>query len=125
MVTVNEDVAAFLAAVRALHSGDPAVRRPAIAVLLQLARGQSSAQTDAECVLTEEFGPYALTDGLGGCSAPIEVVEVCDGNCRSCVWLWQDHPASCSQHSSGVPEIPDPQPTALAGCRSRQRREIQ
>lgn len=124
MVTVNEDLAAFLAAVRALHSSDPAVRRPAIAVLLQLGRGQSCVQTDAERVVTEEFGPYAVTDGLGGCSAPIEFVEVCDGNCRSCVWLWQDQPASCSQHNLDLPEVSDPEPTALASCRSRQRKEI-
>jgi hypothetical protein len=116
-VTVNEDLAAFLAAVRDLHSSDPAIRRPAIAVLLQLARGRSSVQTDAECVLTEEFGPYAVTEGLGGCSGPIEFVEVCDGNCRACVWLWQDQPVSCPQ------QVPAPQPTAPTACRSRQCQE--
>jgi hypothetical protein len=57
MVTVNEDLAAFLAAVRALHSSDPAIRRAAIAVLLHLARGESSVQIDAECAVTEAFGP--------------------------------------------------------------------
>jgi hypothetical protein len=100
MATVNEDLATLLAAVRALHSSDPAIRRPAIAILLHLAREQSSVQTDAECVLMEEFGPCAITEGIGGCSGPIEFVEVCDGNCRSCVWLWQEQPASCSRHSS-------------------------
>jgi hypothetical protein len=120
MVTANEDLAAFLAAVRALHSSDPAIRRPAIAVLLHLARGESSVQIDAECAVTEEFGPYAVTEGIGGCSGPIEFVEICDGNCRSCVWLWQEQPA----HSSDMPEVSDPQPTPLAGCRSRQSKEV-
>lgn len=123
MVTVNDDLAAFLAAVRALHSSDPAIRRRAIATLLQLASGESSVQIDAERAVTEEFGPYAVTDGLGGCSAPVDVVEVCDGNCPSCVWLWQEQPASYSQCSSVMPKVADLQP-ALVSCRSRRRKEI-
>lgn len=57
--------------------------------ILGLARqGMGPIRARASRVLTEEFGPYALTEGLPACTAPVRVVEKCDGNCRSCPWLW-------------------------------------
>ncbi len=105
-MSTDKDFVNYLAAVRALQSDDPKVRRPAISMLLELARqGPGAVPAHAERALTEEFGPYAVSDGLSGCSAPIEAVNACDGNCRSCVWLWEDWPVLSLQRSS--PIVPD------------------
>jgi hypothetical protein len=104
MSALKDELDALLAAIRALQSDDPTIRRPAISMLLELARlGHGLVRAEAELVLTEEFGPYAVSEGLSGCSAPIEVVDACDGNCRSCVWLWQ--------HAAVLPTELDPQST--------------
>ena len=114
MSTQQDDFAVYMAAVRALHSDDPTVRRPAISVLLEFARrGQGVVRAYAERALTQEFGPYAVSEGLSPCSAPIEVVEVCDGNCRCCVWLWLNQPDPDSQRASVVLADLDPQPAEL------------
>lgn len=121
MSAQQDDLAVYMAAVRALHSDDPTVRRPAISVLLEFARrGQSVVRAHAEGALTQEFGPYAVSEGLSGCSAPIEVVEGCDGNCRSCVWLWLNQPDS--QRASVVLEDLDSQPAE--SCLSLRARSV-
>ena len=100
-MSTDKDFVRYLAAVRALQSDDPKVRRPAISMLLELARQDPGAvPAHAERALTEEFGPYAVSDGLSGCSAPIEAVNACDGDCRSCIWLWEDRPVPSFQRSS-------------------------
>jgi hypothetical protein len=91
MSAQKDELDPLLAAIRALRSDDPTIRRPAISMLLNLAR---QGQGRSGRVLTEEFGPYAPSEDLSGCSAPIETVHGCDGNCRSCVWLWLDRPSS-------------------------------
>lgn len=117
MSTQQDGVAVYMEAVRALQSDDPAIRRPAISVLLELARrGQGAVRTNAERALTREFGPYAVSEGLPGCSAPIEVVDVCDGNCRACVWLWLDKLGPALPHASVVSADLDPQPAASGEC---------
>jgi hypothetical protein len=93
MIFEKDRLNSFFSAVIGLRSHDPAVRRPAVSTLLDLAcHAQGPAQLSAAQALVEEFGPYAVTHGLSGCSAPIDVVESCDGHCRTCVWLWQDKP---------------------------------
>ena len=117
MSTQQDGLVIYMAAVRALHSDDPTIRRPAIAALLELARrGLGTVRANAERALTQEFGPYAVTEGLSGCSAPIEVVDVCDGKCRSCVWLWLDQPESAVPHASVVTTDRDPQPAVSGAC---------
>jgi len=119
MSTQQDGLAVYMAAVRALHSDDPTVRRPAISVLLELARrGHGSVRANAEQALTKEFGPYAVSEGLQGCSAPIEVVDACDGNCRACVWLWLEPPELALLHASVVEPDRDPQPVASTDCPS-------
>jgi hypothetical protein len=114
MSTQKAGLSVLLAAVRALRSDDPAIRRPAISMLLELARqDHGTIRTTAERVLTDEFGPYAVSDGLPGCSAPIEAVEVCDGNCRSCVWLWLDRPSASAQQNSTLSAEPASQSATL------------
>jgi len=107
MPAQKDGLASYLAAANALRSGDPTTRRPALSELLELARGcQGVLRSNAERLLTEEFGPYAVSEGLSGCSAPIEVVHACDGNCSSCVWLWQDPPGpSLRQGSVAATEL--------------------
>ena len=108
-MSTDKDFVSYLAAVRALQSDDPKVRRPAISMLLELARQDPGAvPAHAERALTEEFGPYAVSEGLSGCSAPIEAVNACDGDCRSCIWLWEDRPVPSFQHSSFIVADLDP-----------------
>ena len=105
----KDDLISYLAAVRALQSDDPETRRPAISMLLELARhDRGVVRIHAERALTDEFGPYAVSEGLSGCSGPIEAVNACDGNCRSCVWLWEDRPILSFQPSSVVAANLDP-----------------
>ncbi|HEX5328242.1 MAG TPA: hypothetical protein VFW75_16355 [Acetobacteraceae bacterium] len=91
---LDNSLSAYFASVRALRSADPSTRRPAISTLLELARRpKGPVQASAERALTGEFGPYAVTDGLSGCSGPTEAVLACcaDGReCRSCAWFWPD-----------------------------------
>jgi hypothetical protein len=116
MAAPKDDRAYVLTAIRALQSDDPTIRRPAVSMLLELARqGHGAARADAERVLTEEFGPYAVCEGLSGCSAPIEVVHTCDGNCRACVWLWHDPPSLFLQHGWVLPAELDSQSDNIVG----------
>ena len=63
---------------------------------------QDRFEVNAERTLTKEFGPYAVGEGLPSCVAPIRLVEECDGNCRSCEWLWLNQQPP-SERSSAVP----------------------
>ena len=91
MSQTQADLNSYFAAVRALRSDDPSVRGPAITALVELARqGMGPVRARAARVVTEEFGPYALSEGLPACTAPVRIVEECECNCRSCVWLWLD-----------------------------------
>ena len=88
----TEELAAYLFYAQALHSDVPEVRRPAIAALMQMARQSSGlCRVNAERALVAEFGPYAVSHGLSGCSGPIEAVYACNEegrDCRNCPWLW-------------------------------------
>ena len=87
----SQELTGYFAAACALRSDLPAVRRPAITALLELAREAiGPIRTRAELTLNEEFGPYAVTEGMPPCAAPIRLVEECDGCCGSCAWLWLD-----------------------------------
>ena len=92
MAESGNNLAEYFASVRGLQSDDPLVRRPAISALLELARrAKGAVRLHAEQALIQEFGPYAVTDGLGGCAGPIEAVRACYGEgleCRSCPWVW-------------------------------------
>ena len=107
----SQDLTGYFAAACALRSDLPAVRRPAITELLELARGTTgSIRTRAELTLNEEFGPYAVTEGMPPCAAPIRLVEECDGCCGSCAWLWLDPqlvsdelPATASSFAGALP----------------------
>jgi hypothetical protein len=93
MERLEDDLAAYFGAVRGMRSNDAMIRRPAISALLRLARQiRGPVQTRAEQALTKEFGPYPVRDGLYGCSAPFDLVEECDRNCRTCVWRWDEQP---------------------------------
>lgn len=95
----NDAIAAYFLAASALRSDVPVLRRPAIAALLELARqATGSVRVGAERALTEEFGPFAVSEGLSGCAAPIKVVERCDGTCRVCPWLWLNDGAAVPQY---------------------------
>lgn len=97
MAQAEHDLAAYFRAVHAMRSDDAAIRRPAISTLLGLARQPPGPlQARAAQVLNEEFGPYAVSDGLCGCCAPFAIVESCDGNCRACAWLWDELPRTSS-----------------------------
>ena len=91
----------YFRAYQDLKSDDPSVRRPAISTLIALA--QQSARPigiRASLALTREFGPFAVTEGLGGCAAPLAVVHKCDAedwDCRTCPWLWRPQSPMCSQ----------------------------
>lgn len=92
----------YLLASQALKSDDPSIRRPAIATLIDLAQHAiPSVRACANAALAKEFGPYAVSDGLSGCVAPISTVHRCDAedwDCHGCEWLWNP------PHDSG----PDP-----------------
>ena len=91
MRSSQQDLTGYFAAACGLRSDFPTVRRPAIAALLELAQQATGpVRASAERSLTEEFGPYAISEGLPACTAPARVVEACDGDCRSCPWLWLD-----------------------------------
>ena len=105
-VPASQDLTGYFAAACALRSDLPAVRRPAITALLQLARQTTGPiRANAERVLTEEFGPYAVTEGMSPCSAPIRLVEECDGNCGSCAWLWLDPQPIPEEPATAVPSF--------------------
>lgn len=94
----DEDLSAYFQAARGLRSDDPSIRRPAIWTLIALAQQQVTApiRARAAAALTDEFGPFAVTDGLSGCAAPVPEVHECDAygwDCRSCAWLWNPPPA--------------------------------
>lgn len=97
MISSQDDLAAYFVAVHAMRSDDALIRRPAISTLFRLARQlPGSLQTRAARVLNEEFGPYAVSDGLSGCCAPFAIVESCDGECRACAWVWGPIPPTPS-----------------------------
>ncbi len=91
---LNDDLSAYFVAVSSLRSADPSVRRPALSVLLILARGSKGpVQARAERALAKEFGPYAVSEGLSGCVGSPGAVHACcddDRDCRACPWLWED-----------------------------------
>lgn len=110
---LDDDLSAYFAAASSLRSADPAVRRPALSVLLALARcAKGPVQASAERTVAKEFGPYAVSEGLSGCAGPTEAVLACcaeDRDCRGCAWMWEDLPtdfdaqAALGQRPSGSP----------------------
>jgi hypothetical protein len=88
----EQEAAAYFLATHALKSSDPNVRRAGISTLIELAqRAGTCVRARASAILTKEFGPYALADGLSGCTARISTVHQCDAegwDCRACEWLW-------------------------------------
>lgn len=102
-VPSSQKVTDYFAAASALRSDFPAVRRPAITALLEIARQTTGPiRASAERTLTEEFGPYAVTEGMPPCAAPMRVVEECDGCCGSCSWLWFDPPPVSEEPPAAV-----------------------
>ena len=107
----DNEISDYFVAASSLRSTDPAIRRPAISVLLQLARGREGpVQRRAERALAQEFGPYVRDEGIGGCAAAAAAVIDCcaEGrDCRTCEWLWLheltdfDARAAFAQHPSG------------------------
>jgi len=96
----NDGITAYFYAACALRSDVPALRRPAILALLELARQATGRVRDrAKDALAEQFGPFAVSDGLSGCVAPIGVVEQCDTNCQVCPWLWLNEGTAITQDS--------------------------
>lgn len=89
---MNSDVLTYFEAARLLRTYDPATRRPAVRILIDLARGASDPiRTRSQDLLVEQFGPYAGGGALPGCVAPISEVQICDEqerDCRLCPWLW-------------------------------------
>jgi hypothetical protein len=87
----DEEVSAYFQASRGLESDDPSIRLPAISRLIGLTRlAIEPIRARAAAALTHEFGPFAVTDGLSGCVAPISEVHECDAagwDCRACAWL--------------------------------------
>ena len=72
---LDDDLSDYFVAVSSLRSADPAVRRPALSVLLGLARGSKGpVQASAERALAKALGPYAVTEGLSDCAEPMEAV---------------------------------------------------
>ena len=100
----RDQAAACFLALRALKSDDPSIRRPAIAMLIDLAQQATSCiRAGASAALAREFGPYAVSEGLSGCAAPISTVHQCDAegwDCHACVWLWNPPPSSASDPAS-------------------------
>jgi hypothetical protein len=91
----EDGIATYFEAVRGMRSNDAPIRRSAISTLLELARqSQEPVATHAARALAREFGPYVVTDGLGGCSAAFDFVETCNGDCGVCAWLWEGQPTS-------------------------------
>jgi len=88
----DEELSAYFQAARGLRSDDPSIRRPAIWTLIGLAQqARAPIRARAAAALTGEFGPFALTEGLSGCVAPMSEVHECDADgrdCRACAWLW-------------------------------------
>jgi hypothetical protein len=115
MFRQTDDLTTYFRAACALRSDSPDVRRPAIGALLELSRQATGPiRARAERALTEQFGPYAVSEGLPGCSAPIGVVEACDGDCRSCVWLWLNEEAPVEfTAEAGLPAL-DAVPAMIA-----------
>jgi hypothetical protein len=107
----DNDLSDYFVAASSLRSTDPAIRRPAISVLLRLARGhEGPVQRRAERALVQEFGPYVRSEGIGACAAAAATVIDCcaEGrDCRTCEWLWPDAlsdfdaRAAFTQHPSG------------------------
>lgn len=91
---LDDDLSDYFVAVSTLRSADPSVRRPALSVLLGLARGSKGpVQARAEGALAKEFGPYAVSEGLSGCAGPMAAVLACcadDTDCRACPWIWEE-----------------------------------
>jgi hypothetical protein len=87
----NETILYFNSS-RQLQSHDPALRRPAIATMTALARQATTPiSRRASAILEDEFGPFAVSHGLPGCSAPLSEVVRCDAegrDCRACPWVW-------------------------------------
>lgn len=95
-----DELTDYFAAASALRSDVPAVRRPAIQALLELVgHSRGSVRASAERTLIEEFGPDAVSEGLPPCTAPYQVAERCDGNCKSCAWLRQDEQTPSAEDS--------------------------
>jgi hypothetical protein len=75
---LDDDLSDYFVAVSSLRSADPAVRRPALSVLLGLARGSKGpVRASAERALAKEFGPYAVTEGLSDCAGPMDTLLAC------------------------------------------------
>ena len=73
---LEDQAAAYFSSSQALKSDDPAVRRAAISTLIDLAhRASTPIRARASAILAKEFGPYAVTEGLSGCTAPISTAE--------------------------------------------------
>lgn len=74
------------------RSGCPSERLSAVRKFTALARKASPPiGSSAAAILANEFGPYAASDGLPGCAAPISEVERCSvetRDCRDCPWVW-------------------------------------
>ena len=90
---LDDDLSDYFVAVSSLRSADPAVRRPALSVLLGLARGSKGpVQASAERALAKEFGPYAVTEGLSDCAGPMDTLLACadDTNCGTGPSAWAE-----------------------------------
>ena len=108
MPNQDRDLSAYFGHLRALRSDDPAIGRPAVSGLLELARKAAGPiQAHAERILTAEFGPYFVSDGMSGCIGPIDAVHACDAEgraCRYCPWLW---PEESGQGNGDVQKVED------------------
>jgi hypothetical protein len=115
---LDDDLSAYFVAVSSLRSADPSVRRPALSVLLGLARGSKGPiQASAERALAKEFGPYAVSEGLSGCAGPMEAVFACcadDSDCRTCPWMWEDEPLTDFDARAALGRSPEIDTDAVA-----------
>ena len=97
----KDDLAAYFAAACALRSEAPPARRSAIEALLELARRMSGpVRARARRTLIQEFGPYAVEEGMPLCTAPMRIVERCEDDCRSCPWLRLNQPLRSKESSA-------------------------
>lgn len=116
----QDQVTTYLLMSQALKSDDPSIRRRAIATLIDLAQQAiTSVRVLARAALEKEFGPYAVSDGLSGCVAPISAVHQCDAegwDCHGCEWLWNPPQDSGSDPASKNDVMADrTQPVTRAG----------
>lgn len=99
----DNEILAYFRSCQGLRSDDPSIRRPAISTLITLAhQAIMPIRVRARAALTQEFGPFAVTDGLSGCAAPPAAVYACSSegrDCRTCAWAWRSAP--CADTGSG------------------------